>query len=117
MSRTSAVTAFSPSVARLLAVAVPVVIAVSRDAVTTLSATNAESIGERARQIVLGTLLDRHLATRDFDAANAINKILSATTKRLCALLREHAAACHVGCRDVMVAVAHVGEINLGPKA
>jgi hypothetical protein len=47
----------------------------------------------------------------DLDAVGAINKILSSTTRRLCALLQEHERACASGQRSSIVigqAVVHV---------
>jgi hypothetical protein len=66
---------------------------------------------ERARQVVLEALLDERLAARDLDAVGTINKILSSTTRRLCALLQEHQRACSAGQRASIVisqAVVHV---------
>jgi len=51
--------------------------------------------------------------TQSWIAVREIKAVVADTTRSLCALLREHAAACHVRRHDVVVAVAHVGEINL----
>lgn len=71
---------------------------------------------ERARQLVFEAMLDERLLVRDFDGVTAINKILTSTTKRLATLLREHQAACIVGHHGVVVAVAHVDQINLATE-
>ena len=66
---------------------------------------------ERARHVVLEAMLDERLAARDFEGVHAVNRVLTSTTKRLCALLREHAAACSIGQRASVVigqAVVHV---------
>lgn len=71
---------------------------------------------QRARELVYEAMLDERLLARDFEGATAINKILTETTKRLARLLREHQAACLVGHHDVVVAVAHVDQINVATK-
>jgi len=71
---------------------------------------------ERARLLVLEALLDQHLAAGSWIAVREIKAVVAETNRGLCALLREHAAACHVRRHDVVVAVAHVDSINLAPK-
>ena len=73
---------------------------------------------ERARLLVLEALLDQKLTEqrRSWLAIREIRCLVADATRSLCALLREHAAACHVRRHDVMVAVAHVDAINVGPK-
>lgn len=70
---------------------------------------------ERARLLVLEGMLDERLAAGDWDAVREIRPVIATASKTLCGLLREHAAACHVGRHGITVAVAHVDAINVAP--
>lgn len=71
---------------------------------------------ERARLLVLEAMLDERLTACDWNAVREIRPVIATTSRVLCALLREHAAACHVRRHDVVVAVAHVDSINLASR-
>lgn len=75
----------------------------------------AKAIGcEHARQLALAALLDERILCRDLDGVAMLDRVLLNSTRRLCALIREHHAACSTGRRNVVVAVAHVDQLHVG---
>jgi hypothetical protein len=76
----------------------------------------AKLIGtEHARLLALAAFLDERLMAKDIEGAAMIDRALTNCTKRIAMLVREHAASCTVGRRDVVVAVAHANSVHVSP--
>jgi len=67
----------------------------------------------RAHESALEQLLGERLAARDERGTNLVNKVLTATTRRLAALLAEHRMACAVEPHRTMVAVGHADRVTV----
>jgi len=66
---------------------------------------------ERARLAILEAMLDEQVVAKEFGAARELNMLISSTTRRLCALLREHQASCVNGARAAIV-VGHADHVS-----
>lgn len=70
---------------------------------------------EQQRHLSLATLHDQLVCARDLEALDVIARLLTASNRRLCALLAEHRACCHVGLRAAIV-VAHADRVHVSTE-
>lgn len=67
---------------------------------------------ERARQLELSRRLDELLLCRDLEAVAVVDRLLTNSNKRVCALLAEHRASCMRGSRAAVL-VAHAENVRV----
>lgn len=67
---------------------------------------------EQQRHLSLATLHDQLVCARDLEALDVVARLLTASNRRLCALVAEHRACCHVGQRAAVL-VAHADRIHV----
>ena len=71
---------------------------------------------ENARLVARQAFQDGRIMAKDWKDVKELEHLIDNTTKRLCALAREYAAACHVVEQRSIVLVEHADNINFGPK-
>jgi hypothetical protein len=67
---------------------------------------------ERARQLELSRRLDELLLSRDLEAVVVVDRLLTNSNRRVCALLAEHRASCTRGSRAAVL-VAHAETVRV----